>query len=54
MLGKVPKRDPFRLKFDTSSDNLACFIQKISKNSANNDGNDRTSRSNRKRIRSNK
>lgn len=31
MLSKVAKKDPIRLKFDTSSDNLACFIQKRTK-----------------------
>lgn len=54
MLGKVTKRDPIRLKFDTSSDNLACFIQKRSKLAVDNDGNDRGSRSTRKRIKSNR
>jgi hypothetical protein len=54
MLGKLPKRDPIRLKFDTSSDNLACFIQKRSKLVSDHDGNDRAARSIRKRFKSNR
>lgn len=54
MLGKLTKRDPIRLKFDTSSDNLACFIQKRSKIVADHDGTDRAARSIRKRIKSNR
>mgnify|MGYP003464263869 CR=1 FL=1 len=54
MLGKVAKRDPIRLKFDTSSDNLACFIQKRSKMMADHESYDRVGRSSRKRIKINR
>ncbi len=54
MLSKITKKDPIRLKFDTSSDNLACFIQKRSKMVSDNDCNDRAVRTSRKRIKSNK
>ena len=54
MMCKITKKDPIRLKFDTSSDNLACFIQKRSKIVSDNDGNDRAVRTSRKRIKSNK
>lgn len=54
MIGKVAKRDPIRLKFDTSSDNLACFIQKRSKMIADHDSCDRGARSIRKRVKSNR
>lgn len=54
MLGKLTKRDPIRLKFDTSSDNLACFINKRSKLAVDNDVYDRQARSTRKKAKSNR
>lgn len=52
MLNKVNKRDPIRLKFDTSVDNLACFINKRSKLAVDNDPYDRQTRSSRKKNKS--
>lgn len=55
MLTKMSKKDPIRLKFDTSSDNLACFIKKRTKLTAEHDTNhDKHSKSTRKRTKSNK
>lgn len=52
MLGKSTKKDSIHLKFDTSSDNLACFIRSNSKIANENGCNDRQARSNRKKIKS--
>lgn len=55
MLAKASKKDPIRLRFDTSSDNLACFIKTRSKLIIDNDNNhDRLNRGTRKRTKSNK
>lgn len=52
MSGRVIKKDPIHLKFDTSSDNLACFINKRSKLPYENDNNERQSKSTRRRPKS--
>lgn len=52
MSGRVIKKDPIHLKFDTSSDNLACFINKRSKLGYENDNNERQSKSTRRRPKS--
>lgn len=54
MLSRATKKDPIHLKFDTSSDNLACFINKRSKLTHENDSNDRQSKSTKKRTKSTK
>ena len=54
MFGKVNKKDPFRWRFDTSSDNLSCFIRKRSKRASEASPVDRVARAILKRGRSSK
>jgi hypothetical protein len=54
MLSKGSKKDQLRLKFDTSSNNLACFIKDREKSVEDNDvNNGRQNSVPRKRIKSN-
>jgi hypothetical protein len=54
MLTKPTKKDQLRLKFDTSSNNLACFIQKREKSAEDSDANhEKQNRGPRKRAKSN-
>jgi hypothetical protein len=54
MLSKGTKKDQLRLKFDTSSNNLACFIRVREKSVEDNDANhERQSKVHRKRAKSN-
>jgi hypothetical protein len=54
MLNKGSKKDQLRLKFDTSSNNLACFIKTREKSVEDGDANhERQTRASRKRAKSN-
>ena len=54
MFAKGSKKDPSRWRFDTSSDNLSCFIRKRSKMASESSPVDRVPRAIRKRGKSNK